>query len=236
MKCILTLALFLLLSVASFSQTTVKKPASSKFNNESNYKKLLGKPKYKINSKQSISILLDDYFVYKTIGLGYQRKFGALMADVQVSKGIQKMGALGNESFPSMFKGLLSFNSYPKVDTAIQNFGLQIGLYRMSKYASMTGFMYGVTTTYDNYTINYRVYDPSVGTHDITKNSINKLGMYLTIGMRVIIIKNVGICLTSGAGYKNALAGNTNNLNDAYNNAKNGKLGLFGNIRLYVSL
>jgi hypothetical protein len=234
-KYIYPLAALLLFSTVSFAQTNDAKTPSSKFKTENNYKSFLGKPKYKLKSKQSVSLNGDDFFNYKTLGLGFQRKFGSLMVDVQGSKGIRDMGETAREIFPKMFGGIFG-GGLPDPDTARQNYGAQAGVYKMSKYASMTGFLYGLTATYDNYSIKYSYYDRTTSDDIRTSNNINKLGVFLTVGARAIIAKNVGVCIMGGVGYQNATSGNKNIADDEYSNLKKGSSARFGNVRLYYSL
>ncbi len=227
-------ALLMLFATKLLAQTPTN---NKKFGVDNSVQKYLGKPKYLPESKQSISLLLDDYFVFKTLGLGYQRKLGKLMIDVQGSKGIQNMGkgilATQSDVLSKMvFDRITSYNS---IDTSRQNYGVQLGLYNMSKLASMTGFLMGLTTTYDAYNIKYTVYDNNTGNYNKVDNNLNRIGAYLTVGARAILIKNFGICFTGGVGYRHAFTGASTAPMDDYNNVKRGTANSFGNIRLFKS-
>jgi hypothetical protein len=224
-----------LILIANMANAQVSKPLNSKFKTENNYKQYLGKAKYLIHSKQSVSVCIDDYFAYKSIGFGYQRKVGKFLADVQLSTGTGSFYKRSANRISKSASPLLGGNGISPFDTARQNLGLMFGAYRFSKFASMSGYLIGFAVNYNNFAVSYDVFSRFGSNVPGVHNTIQTMGFYLPVGMRTAITKHVGIDFIGGLGFVTYNTGTTAVIDDIWDNFKYSKPGAYGNIRLYYA-
>jgi hypothetical protein len=227
---------YLLLMQSAFGQTDKKVPKGKKYANEKNYKDYVPKAKLNIKAKQAVSLLLDDFFVYNTLGLGYQRKEKKFLFDFQISVPVGNMlgfqrGFLEKNLTSTSLLGLKLRET--KFDTAKCNYGLQLGAYKQSAFSiGTTGFLYGLTATYTNFSVNYLTTDRGLPVR--ANNTANRIGAFFTVGSRYYLTSKIGICNAFGIGLRSSSFGSTKFDGDKIKNQTFTGLASFGNFRIFI--
>jgi hypothetical protein len=187
-------SIMLLLLTAVTVSALAQSNLPAKFATDGNYKMFLSHKRSDAHITKSVSISLADPVAYSCLSVGYQERIGKAMLDAGGAVAPVNSTKLGRNAL----QNTLGIISPSEIIQATLKYKFSLGIYRVSTLARFTGVLIGLGARFDKFGMQYNY--GSFGNIKSAINTITRISIVPTVGVRAQLVDNTGLDVRFGVG------------------------------------